>query len=204
MLASLISERWSSPGDGEPILIDRKPIRIGHWRYGTVHLPVTVSRSDFLRDLDYYCGGFNRGNDDDQLEATVLSEYHACYDAALETIVSKTVRRDLVRHEKQEAVNILAKFCYDVFQRTFSEERATHERIFNDGPTEISFYSECMYDQLGVEVEAFEKVFGKFFDGEEKSVDEEQFNEALDQYGVVLVDASFINVFVKRKSGVPS
>jgi hypothetical protein len=57
MLERLVSETWLH-NPTIPIFIDRSPVLFGYvldyLRYGSITLPITVSKEMFVRDLDYY------------------------------------------------------------------------------------------------------------------------------------------------------
>mmetsp|Transcript_12537 Transcript_12537/g.17515 ORF Transcript_12537/g.17515 Transcript_12537/m.17515 type:complete len:262 (-) Transcript_12537:185-970(-) len=57
MLARMVSETWKNKDDDE-MKIDRNgehfPHILNYLRYGQVHLPQTISKENFLLDLDYY------------------------------------------------------------------------------------------------------------------------------------------------------
>ena len=57
MLGRLVSETWLLDPT-KPVFIDRSAVLFGHvldyLRYGSIALPVTISKDMFLRELDYY------------------------------------------------------------------------------------------------------------------------------------------------------
>jgi len=115
--------------------------------------------------------GFGLFGNDDNVYAPVLSECHACYGTALETIVSKLSGEILFATKTKKLL---------IFFTTFSEARAAYERNSINGVMESTLQepSGIMYGKPRL------KAFAKVFDG---IFDTEQFNEAL----------IFVKAFVK-------
>lgn len=112
MLASLVPDRWcKSSGNDEDednatLFIDRNGAHFGYLldylRYGSVQLLVTVSKADFLRDLDYY--GISVADDGDiRNTAHPITEWEAT--------ISKIVQREVGRPSKQGPSDFVATAC---------------------------------------------------------------------------------------------
>ena len=162
-LARLVAERGCSNDDDDEIFIDRNGDHFGHMldllRYGSVHLPATVSPAGFRRDLEYY--GVAPTDD----AAVVHDDNRPGTSAALEKVVSQAVRRELVRAAKQEPTEFVAAACASNLGTTGARATRFHDPNGQGGAVG--------WDMLE-----------KIFDG---NFDEEQFNESLAQHGLVFV-----------------
>jgi len=122
MLAHLLSCNDKTTSSKQPIFLDRNSVHFAHLldylRYGSVHLPATVSKANFLRDLDYY-GIAVPGNETSITQDDIL--------AVCEASISKVVRRELSRPSKKGPTDFVAAACAKNFQKSRELETRFHD-----------------------------------------------------------------------------
>ena len=117
LLGTLVSKR-KEESHGKELFIDRdgKTFRhvLNYMRYGSVCLPITASKKDFLRELNYYGIAVHDESACVQQEGYVDT-----------TLMSKTIRREIQRQVKKVPSDVLARECY----RVYLEENEVRTRI---------------------------------------------------------------------------
>lgn len=126
-MAALVSERWNEGKHGEDnpndsgenqdtaIFIDRNGVHFGHMldylHYGSVHLPITVCKADFLRDLDYF--GVLEAEDVTSADGTVriVQDHPHLFsdETALKAVISKVVEQVLHAPASKDQRTLLPK-----------------------------------------------------------------------------------------------
>ena len=110
MIAALVSERWNEDAQ-TTIFIDRDGEKFRHClqflRNGCVDLPLTISRDEFLRDMDYY--GLDWKEHQVTEGAAVMKCVHKCVQNAMEEIQTLTKEASYAR---------LAKNTFEKFVET--------------------------------------------------------------------------------------
>ncbi len=179
MLGRLVSDTWTSAASAdeqdEPVFIDRDGDTFGlvlhYLRYGTVSLPMTVPRDNFLRDLDFYGIVAVEGT----IDCASSSLQAARHMLLCEREHSQKLKEfDAKIHELQmrKRYTILAHECF--------------LRHSKDGSMTFDFSPEHkMYEMARV---GFGPLYldldGKYMD----RYDEELFNEHLSEYGFTAVE----------------
>ena len=171
MLGRLVSDTWTSSASAdeqdEPVFIDRDGDTFGlllhYLRYGTVSLPLTVPRDNFLRDLDFYGIVAMEGTIDCASSSLQAAQHMALcereYSHKLKEFDAKI--REL---EMRKSFTIIAHECF--------------LRHSKDGSMTFQFRSKT--NKQSPEHKMFEIALETF---SSKRIDTELFNEYLSEYG---------------------
>ncbi len=172
MLGRLVSDTWTSSASAdeqdEPVFIDRDGDTFGlvlhYLRYGTVSLPLTVPRDNFLRDLDFY-GIVAVDGTIDCASSSLQAARHMALCEREHSQKLKEFDAKIRELEMRKRFTILAHEC---FLRHSKDESMTFE--FQQS-TENKMY------------EIAKAAFGSM-----TCYDEELFNEHLSEYGFTAVE----------------
>jgi BTB/POZ domain len=172
----------------EAIFIDRNSTHFGlmldFLRHGSVSLPMTVSKVDFLRDLEEYGLAPATKQEQDMVIYYVPDEQYRLSLDFLEQSIKQVLLREAKRSKKQKAADFVAEACYKVFRKNGKVS-----------PCKVWFDPE----ERTQEEDGFENALQVFDD----EFDEEQFQEALAEYGLVFLKSepswSTIEAHVARK-----
>jgi hypothetical protein len=143
MLARIVSDTWQEDPT-KPVFIDRNgstfDLVLDYLRYGSITLPMTVSKDKFLRDMNFYGIVHTEGTVKTSSEAWVAQVDNRLN--AIKTLVAEKTHVELVND-----IDLLANHCADQYllggRRVwlgYTHDNATGKKLYGAASSSLRVY----------------------------------------------------------------